>query len=519
MIRILWADDEIDLLKPHILFLEEKGYNVASVTNGSDAVARTRRERFDVIFLDEQMPGLGGLETLAEIKAIAPGTPVVMITKSEEEHLMEDAIGAQIADYLIKPVNPRQILLTCKRLLDRDRLREERVSQDYLRRFGEISSRISAGLDHKGWIDVYQQLVRFGLELDTDAGARQILEDQYREANREFGRFIEEEYPHWIAWATKGERDDRPALSQEVFPRWVLPRLDNGKPVVFMLIDCMRYDQWLQFEELIYPMFEIERDWHYSLLPTATPYSRNAIFSGLLPIDIARKYPQYWQDDNGDEGSLNQHEEQLLGELLKRSHRGDVRLRYDKIITGDDGQALASSASDLAQHDLAALVVNFVDILAHSRSDSNVLKEIAPDERAYRALTRTWFEHSWLYDLFQHLSEMDIELVVTTDHGAVRSLHATKVIGDRDTSTSLRYKHGRNLKVDSKNAIFVKNPEEYGLPRTSLTQNYIFAKEDYYFVYPTNYHRYLNQYMDTFQHGGAALEEMILPVATLRPRS
>jgi CheY-like chemotaxis protein len=519
MPRILWADDEIDLLRPHVLFLESKGYDVTSVTNGADAVEQVRRSRFDVVFLDEQMPGMGGLDALPEIKAVSPETPVVMVTKSEEEHLMEDALGGQIADYLIKPVHPKQLLLTCKRLLEGGRIRDERASQDYLRAFGELSTRLGSGLDAEGWIEVYQQLVRYGTELDADDGARQILDDQYREANREFGRFVEGVYEGWIAAARAGEKPApgvRPPLSPDVIPRWVLPRLGE-RPVVFLLVDCMRYDQWLEFERLLYPLYDVEKDWHYSLLPTATPYSRNAIFAGLLPAEIARRYPDLWQHDTGDEGSLNQHEERLLLELLQRKHKGDARVRYEKIVSSEAGQAL--TATDLVQHDLAAVVVNFVDILAHSRSDSSILKEIAPDERAYRALTRTWFEHSWLLRLFEDLARLDVDIIVTTDHGVVRSLHATKVIGDRDTSTSLRYKHGRNLKADEKHAIFVKNPEAYGLPRTGINENYIFAKEDYYFVYPTNYHRYLNQYMDTFQHGGASLEEMVLPVITLRPRA
>ena len=516
--RILWADDEIDLLRPHILFLEAKGFDVTSVTNGADAVEQVREQRFDVVFLDEQMPGMGGLDALGEIKDMSPETPVVMITKSEEEHIMEDAIGQQIADYLIKPVNPKQILLTCKRLLEGGRLREEKASQNYLQSFGQLSAEINSGLGWEGWTEVYSELVRYGLELEADDAARQILDDQYRDANREFGRFIETEYPGWIGQAKAGDTADRPPLSHEVLPKWVLPHLDKGKPVLFFLIDCMRFDQWLEFERLLYPLFNIEKDWHCSLLPTATPYSRNAIFGGLLPIDLATRYPQYWQHDNGDEHSLNQFEAEFLGELLKRKHKRDARVRYEKITNGEAGVALADSITDLAQHDLAAVVVNFVDILAHSRSDSNVLKEIAPDERAYRALTRTWFEHSWLYRAFEELAQQDVTIVITTDHGAIRSLHATKVIGDRETSTSLRYKHGRNLKCDERHAIFVKEPEAYGLPRTGLNENYIFAKEDYYFVYPTNYHRYLNHYKDTFQHGGASLEEMILPVVTLRPR-
>lgn len=518
MPRILWADDEIDLLRPHVLFLEGKGYEVSTVTNGTDAVDLVRDERFDVVFLDEQMPGMGGLDALGEIKRLSPVTPVVMITKSEEEHLMEDAIGGKIADYLIKPVNPNQILLTCKRLLEGSRLRDERVSQDYLRRFGQLSVDISGGLDWQEWTDVYQQLVRYGLELDADVGARQILADQYREANREFGRFIEDHYTNWIEDYQAGEGDERPALSPDVLPRWVFPHLQEKRPVVFFLIDCMRYDQWLEFERLLYPLFDMKKDWHYSILPTATPYSRNSIFSGLLPIDIAAKHPDLWRYDTDDEGSLNQHEDKLLDGLLRRKHLRDVRFRYEKIVSTENGQALAGAASDLIQHDLTALVVNFVDILAHSRSDSSVLKEIAPDERAYRALTRTWFEHSWLFRVFEELAELDATVVITTDHGAVRSLHATKVIGDRDTSTSLRYKHGRNLKADDKHAIIARDPEPFGLPRSGINENYIFAKEDYYFVYPTNYNRYLNQYMDTFQHGGASLEEMLLPVITMTPR-
>src|SRR5690606_845321 len=298
-----------------------------SVTNGADAVEKVREGRFDVVFLDEQMPGMGGLETLSEIKDLTPETPVVMITKSEEEHLMEDAIGQQIADYLIKPVNPQQILLTCKRLLEGDRLREEKASQTYLQQFGHISMEIASGLDHAGWADVYQQLVRYGLELDTDDAARQILEDQYREANREFGRFVEDEYRGWIAQAKAGERDGRSLLSHAVGPGWVLPKLGEGKPVLFFLVDCMRYDQWLEFERMLYPLYDIEKDWHYSILPTATPYSRNAIFAGLLPIDIEKRLPQYWQYDTGDEHSLNQFEAELLGELLKRK-RIDARFRY-----------------------------------------------------------------------------------------------------------------------------------------------------------------------------------------------
>ena len=523
MPRILWADDEIDLLKPHILFLEAKGYDVTSVSNGDDAVARVRDGRYDVVFLDEQMPGLGGLDALAEIKTLQPETPVVMITKSEEEHIMEDALGGQISDYLIKPVNPKQILLTVKWLLEGVQLREQRASQDYLQAFGRLTGQVGGAHNAEAWTDLYTELVRHDLDLEgAEEGVRQILEDQYREANVAFSKFIEETYPGWIADARQGKKPHetgRPVLSHEVLPTSVLPLVGKGKPVVFFLIDCMRYDQWLLFERLLFPHFEIDRSWHWGLLPTATPFSRNALFAGLLPVEIAQRFPQYWQTaERDDEASLNQHEPDYLADLLRRRHL-DVRMRYEKLVSGNDGTTFAESVTDFLQHDLSTVVVNFVDILAHSRSDTNILKEIAPDVPAYRGLTRTWFEHSWLFDAFRELARHDCTVVVTTDHGAVRALHATKVIGDRETSTSLRYKHGRNLKCEPDDAIFVKDPETYGLPRAGINENYIFAREDFYFVYPTNYHRYLQQYRDSFQHGGVSLEEMLLPVATLRPRA
>ena len=526
MPRILWADDEIDLLKPHVLFLQAKGYAVETVTNGADAVDRARDERFDVVFLDEQMPGLGGLDALQQIKAGRPETPVVMITKSEEEHLMEDAIGRQIADYLIKPVNPKQILLSVKKILDGAQIQRDTIQRDYLQGFGELSGRISGDLDAAEWTEVYEKLVRHDLELEgADDGVRQILDDQYREANDRFAGFVERRYPRWIEEARAGEkpRRDRPPLSHEVIPRFVLPHLgDVGskpeRPVVFLLVDCMRYDQWLLFERALRGLFDVERDWHFGLLPTATPFSRNAIFAGLLPIDLAKRHPSYTVDEHHDEGSLNAHEAEYLEDLLTRKHRSDVRVRYDKLVSAADGTQFADRVRDYLQHDLSAVVVNFVDILAHSRSDTRILKEIAPDVPAYRALSATWFEHSWLRSALEELASHDCTIVVTTDHGAVRALSPTKVIGDREASTSLRYKHGRNLKVDPDEAIFVKEPETYGLPRLGINENYIFAKGDGYFVYPTNYNRYVNQYRDTFQHGGVTMEECLLPVVTLRPK-
>ncbi|NQV73033.1 bifunctional response regulator/alkaline phosphatase family protein [bacterium] len=515
--RILWADDEIDLLRPHILFLESKGYDVTSVTNGADAIEQVRTGRFDLVLLDEQMPGMGGLEALSGIKDLAADIPVVMITKSEEERIMEEALGGKISDYLTKPVNPSQVLLTCKRILDGRRIKSEAASQNYLQSFGQITSSLMNPLDHGDWVSLYEKLIRFDVDLGNDEGVRQVLDDQYLEANRAFSKYVEKLYPDWIAGVDTPPNRERPALSHEVVPKWVLPQLEKKKPVIFFVIDCMRLDQWFEFEQLLAPLFSMERSYHFSILPTATPYSRNSIFSGLLPVDLAAKYPRMWSDGEDDEHSRNRNEEELLNDLIKRKHL-TARVRYDKLVSSKDGREFQQNVHDLLQADLSAVVVNFVDILAHSRSDSAVLKEIAPDERAYRALTRTWFEHSWLYQAFQQLAKSDCTVIVTTDHGAIRSLHGTKVIGDRETSTALRYKYGRNLKCDERHAIFVRNPEEYGLPSDHRSTNFIIAKEDYYFVYPTNYHQYLNKYRDTMQHGGVSLEEMILPVITMKPK-
>lgn len=515
--RILWADDEIDLLKPHILFLESRGYEVTSVTNGTDAIEHVRSGKCDLVLLDEQMPGMGGLEALTLIKEISSDLPVVMITKSEEERIMDDAIGGKISDYLTKPVNPSQVLLTCKRILDGRRIKTERASQDYLHSFGEITASLMNPLGHAGWVSLYQRLINYDVDLGADEGVRQVLEDQYNEANRAFSRYVEESYKGWIASVDSPPDEDRPVLSHEVIARWVVPELGKGKPVIFFVIDCMRYDQWLEFEKLLAPLYSMQKDYHYSILPTATPYSRNSIFAGMLPNDLAGQYPRLWAAGEDDEHSRNRNEEQFLNDQLKRRHLS-TRVRYDKLVGTRDGREFQSSVHDLLQSDLSAVVVNFVDILAHSRSDSAVLKELTPDERAYRALTRTWFEHSWLFSAFQQLAETDCTIVITTDHGAIRSLRPTKVVGDRETSTALRYKYGRNLKCDKRHAILVENPTDYGLPTDNRSTNFIIAKEDYYFVYPTNYHHYVKKYRDTMQHGGISMEEMILPVITMRPK-
>ena len=511
--KILWADDEIDQLKAHIIFLEEKGFEIIPVTNGEDAVTLIKDEPFDIVFLDEQMPGMDGLATLNQIKTAQPSLPVIMITKSEEESIMDEAIGGKISDYLIKPVNPNQILLTIKRILDRHRIRNEKSAQSYLQNFNEISSRISERTGWEEWIDIYRQLTQWDIDLEQgDEALRQVLDDQFQQANQTFGRFIENEYRYWL----QEEIPERPVLSPDIIQEYVKPHLDEGHTTLFFVIDCMRYDQWLTFESSLSNYYTIDTDFYYSILPTATPYSRNAIFAGMYPLDIKKHYPQYWEIA-GDENSLNKHEEEFLNLQLKRLGMR-INAKYEKVLRADEGKRVADHIVDYTQNPFSAFVYNFVDTLVHSRSDSDVLKELAPDVPAFRSLSKTWFQHSSLLQIFQDLAEHDVTIVVTTDHGSVRALRDTKVFGDRDTSTNLRYKFGRNLNAEQDAAIFVRNPEDYMLPTEHLVNNYIIAKEDYYFVYPTNYHKYQNRYRDTFQHGGASIEEMILPIATMHPK-
>ncbi len=511
--RILWADDEINRLEPHLIFLKKKGFDITPVTNGEDAISLIQEHTFDLVFLDEQMPGMDGLATLNRLKTIQPALPVVMITKSEEESIMEDAIGGKISDYLIKPVNPNQILLTTKRILEQRRIRSEKSAQKYLRNFNNISEKIHAQTNWKEWIQIYKQLTRWDIDLqDGEESLRQVLHDQYKQANRQFGDFIERKYRQWLSMKTP----DRPALSVDIAREYVFPHLKNNRKTFFVIIDCMRYDQWLLFENMLSEFYNLDIDFYYSILPTATPFSRNAIFSGLYPSEIEAEYPRLWQQGD-DEHSLNRHEEELFKRNLKRN-RLDPKFHYDKVLRTDHGKNLLENLANYLQLPLVTLVFNFVDTLVHTRSDSDMLKEIAPDVPAFRSLTKTWFQHSSLFEILKMLTEEDITIILTTDHGAVRALTDTKVFGDRNTSTSLRYKYGRNLGADSDSTIIIDNPASYNLPAPGEANNYLIAKEDYYFVYPTNYHQYKKRYRDTFLHGGAAMEEMILPIVTMRPK-
>ncbi|MCZ7603898.1 MAG: bifunctional response regulator/alkaline phosphatase family protein [Melioribacteraceae bacterium] len=518
--RILWVDDEIELLRSHVLFLTEKGYEVETVTNGTDAVNEVNTKNYDLIFLDEMMPGMGGLETLSEIKEINSHIPVVMVTKSEEESLMHDAIGSKISDYLIKPVVPSQILLVCKKIFDRQKISGEYVARDYLNDFNQISTQLLNNPDHSAWIDIYKRLVNYELELDAhpEVDLRQTLSDQKKECNQEFSKYVEKYYKKWI---DSLEYDDSPNMTPRIIEDRVIPMVRESEgPIFLFVLDCLRLDQWKVMERELINLFNIKTDYYYSILPTATPYARNALFSGLFPSEIEQHYPELWSKEGDDERSQNKYEKELLQLLLKRKHvnlRND--LKYMKIIDPDVGRAFEQNISSHHNTHFMAVVVNFLDMIAHGRSDSDILKEIAPDESAYRSLTASWFRHSSLLATFQTISKMkNAKIVITTDHGSIRALRGAKVLGDKDASSNLRFKFGRNLKVDDKHAVFVKNPADYKLPRKNMMISYIFAKEDYYFVYPTDYHKYLSYYKDTFQHGGISMEEMILPIITMEKR-
>jgi len=514
--HILWVDDEIELLRPHILFLEERGYSVTPATNADDALQLLREGTYDLVLLDEMMSGKDGLAALVEIKELNPSLPVVMITKSEEESLMEEAIGSKIDDYLTKPVNPSQILSTCKKFLEKRRIGGAKLSREYATQFQAISMRISGPMEWSDWLEIYLKLTDLEMEIESypDLGLRNVLDDLRQTCNAEFGRYVERNYRNWLESKT-----DRPVLSVDVIPDFIVPDLQAGEKVVFVVIDNMRMDQWLAIEPLLFPYFHINKDYYFSILPTATPFARNAIFSGLFPLEIEKKYPDLWRKGAEDDFSRNRYEHQLLNYQLERLNlRLNPEARYVKILESGEGKNLERNLSSYLQSQLLAVVVNIVDIFAHNRSTSDILKEIVPDEPAFRSLTRSWFEHSFLYRVLRTLAREGVKVVMTSDHGSVRCMHGTKVIGDRETSTNLRYKFGKNLKCDGKHAIFVKNPKEFRLPTRGINVNYIIAKEDYYFVYPTNYHKYLNYYRDSFQHGGVSLEEMILPVIRLEPK-
>ncbi len=514
--RVLWADDEIELLRPHIRFLEQKGFRVTPVPNGEDALEELGRERYDVVLLDEMMPGLGGLATLDQMKERELGIPVILVTRSEEESLMNEAIGRHIADYLIKPVNPSQVFLACKRVLDSPRLQDSQRMRDYVTEMQRWQQLDLRGLDAPGWIQLAVDLARWDVRFDSAAedGLVQAHGDFRRGVNVEFGRFIEDAYPRWVHGAA-----DRPLLSTDVVAHAIAPHLRAGRRVVFIVIDCMRLDQWFALEPLLEELFLVERVPYVSILPTATPYSRNAIFAGLLPAEIRERHPDLWQETGPMERTKNRHERQLLDAQLERlGVRLERTAKYAKIYDADEAHQIRRQIGSFGQVPLVSLVFNFIDIVAHGRSESEILQELAPDESAFRAVMSAWFVHSPLYEIFRTLATQDAVVVLTSDHGAVQGRRAALVYGDRETSTNLRYKYGINLNTDPKHAVIVRKPREFMLPDDGINKNYLLAREDFYFVYPTRFHEFERHYRGSFQHGGISLEEMVLPLVTLHPK-
>jgi len=514
-IQILWVDDEIDLLRPHILFLEQKGYAVDTTNNGAEALEMVSKNPYDIIFLDEQMPGLSGIETLEKIKEDFPGIPVVMITKSEEESIMEEAIGSKISDYLIKPVNPKQILLSLKKNLDEKKLVSEKSTSQYQQEFSPLGMRISSYLDHNEWADVYKKLVRWELELEksTDSGIKEILNMQKMEASKVFSKFIENNYVDWV----NGKSKDHPVLSHTVFKEKLFPKLIPGKPLFLILIDNLRYDQWKVIQPILEQRFRVVNDQiFYSILPTVTQYARNAMFAGLMPTEIQKKYPQYWINEE-DEGTKNQFEDKLMEELLKRYGK-NIKMSYTKVLNLNVGRKLVDSLPNLMGNDLNVIVYNFVDMLSHARTEMEIIRELADEEPAYRSLTLSWFEHSPLKDIFEYIAEKKADVIITTDHGSVRVNEPVKVLGDRNTNTNLRYKTGKALQFNQKEVFEVKNPSDIYLPKVNVSSSFIFCKRNDFFAYPNNYNYYVNYYKNTFQHGGISMEEILIPYIELKAK-
>lgn len=512
--EILWVDDEIESLKSQILFLKNKGYEVTAVTNGYDALESLKEKNVDVVLLDESMPGMTGLETLAKIKEMRPSLPVVMVTKNEAEYIMEEAIGSQISDYLIKPVNPNQVLLSLKKIMDSKRLVSQRTTTAYQQDFRNLFMALSSNPDHEEWKELYKKLIYWELEMSRSDSSEmmEVLTSQKTEANTEFYKFINKNYAKWI------KSGDGPLLSHNVFKEKIKPHLKQGKPTFLVVIDNLRFDQWKVLEPIISNTYRVlEEDSFYSILPTATQYARNALFAGMLPADIEKKFPNEWKNDD-EEGGKNLFEETFLKYQMKQLGLDGLKTQYLKITNNENGKLLEDDVHNYLNNDLTVIVYNFVDMLSHARTEMEVLKELAGDEMSYRSLTVSWFEHSPLYRALKKVADKGVQLIITTDHGTMKVKTPSKCIGDRHTTTNLRYKHGRNLQYEDKDVLAFRDPSEAGLPKPNISSTFIFAKGDVFLCYPNNYNHYVNYYRNTFQHGGISLEEMIVPIVRLESK-
>lgn len=511
--HLLWVDDEIEMLRAHIIFLEKKGYDVTTVNNGNDAIEECRKRNFDLVLLDEMMPGITGLETLQQIKEISPSTPIVMVTKSEEENIMDQAIGQKIADYLIKPVNPSQILLALKKNIHKKQIVTEVTQTGYRKEFQDIAMRIMDCNTLDDWKDIYRRLVRWELELSSaDSDMTEMLQMQKEEANNSFAKFVRKNYLSWVAPGTT----QRPLMSPDIFKKCVFPAVNNGEKVFLIVIDNFRYDQWRTLAQDIGEMFDVNEDMYMSILPTATQYARNAIFSGLMPEQIERMFPDLWVDEDEEEGK-NINEEPLVRTQIERYRRHDS-FSYHKINDSAAAERLIERLGELKKNDINVVVLNFIDMLSHARTESKMVRELANNESAYRSITLSWFRHSVVGELLKALAQTDCTVIITTDHGSIRASKPIKIIGDRNTNTNLRYKLGKNLNCQSKEVFVVKNPHDAQLPAPNLSTSYVFATGNSFLAYPNNYNYYVSYYKDTFQHGGISMEEMLIPLVTLKKR-
>ena len=506
---LLWVDDEIEQLRAHILFLEKKGYEVVTVSNGTDAIDLCKQRNFDLVLLDEQMPGLSGLETLQKLKELQPSLTAVMATKSEEENIMEQAIGQKIADYLIKPVNPNQILLTLKKNIHRRAIETEVTQSQYQQNFQQIAMQILDCQTWQDWTNIYKRLVHWELELSaTDSSMTEMLNMQKEEANNGFAKFVKKNYLNWIT-----NKEGAPKTSPDIFKTNVFPLLNEGQKVFLVVLDNFRYDQWRVLEPELSKQFDVEEELYYSILPTATQYARNAIFSGLMPNKIAEMFPDLWVDEDEEEGK-NINEEPLIQTQFERYRRKNT-FSYHKINTQADADKLLQQLNTLGKNDLNVVVFNFIDMLSHARTESKMVRELANNESAYRSITLSWFRHTVISDFFRQLAQTGCKVIVTTDHGSIRCTQPVKIVGDRNTNTNLRYKLGKNLGYDDKSLFVIKEPQKAMLPSPNLSTSYVFATGDSFFAYPNNYNYYVSYYRDTFQHGGISMEEMIIPLITL----